>query len=256
MWPVMAPLLANPDLAPQPEHIAASAAHFREMAEIRAGSPLFRLQTAEEVQARLRFLNTGPDQVPGVIIMDLSDTTGENLDPNYDRVVVVFNANDEELVYAAAELAGRTLELHPVLAASADPIVAGSSWDAATGTFTVPGRTTAVFVQAEGTEPAATATPEPTPEPTTEPTAEPTATAEPTEPPTAAPATEEPTATSAPAATEETPVTTEAEEELEAIGEGAARATARPEVVALSIGVIVTVVGAIVGLIAWLRGRK
>ena len=32
MWPVMAPLLANPDLTPQPENIAAAAAHYREMA--------------------------------------------------------------------------------------------------------------------------------------------------------------------------------------------------------------------------------
>jgi pullulanase-type alpha-1,6-glucosidase len=257
MWPVMAPLLANPDLAPQPEHTAATAAHFREMAQIRAGSPLFRLPTAEDVQARLRFLNTGPDQVPGVIVMDLSDATGDNLDPNYDRVVVVFNANDEELVYAAAELAGRALELHPVLAASADPVVAGSLWDADAGEFTVPGRTTVVFVQPEGTEPVATATPEPTPEPTIEPTAEPTATPEPVEP-TAEPPTVETTAVAEVAtATEETQATPEDSAALETVGEDTTRAgTARPEVVALSIGVIVTVVGVIVGLVAWLRGRK
>ncbi len=64
MWPVMGPLLANPDLVPEPAHIAAAAAHFREIAQIRASSPLFRLQTAEDVQARLAFHNTGPGPDP------------------------------------------------------------------------------------------------------------------------------------------------------------------------------------------------
>jgi len=90
MWPIMAPLLANPDLMPQPEDIAAARAHFQEMAQVRASSPLFRLPTAEAVQARLQFLNTGPQQIPGVIVMGLSDVGGgnlsDNLDPAADRV--------------------------------------------------------------------------------------------------------------------------------------------------------------------------
>jgi len=39
--------------------------------------------------------------------------------------------------------------LHPVQAGSEDPIVATSTYDTATGTFTVPPRTTAVFVELE-----------------------------------------------------------------------------------------------------------
>lgn len=250
MWPVMAPLLANPDLAPGPEHIAAASAHFREMAQIRAGSPLFRLRTAEDVQARLRFLNTGPDQIPGVIVMDLSDTAGENLDPEYDRIVVVFNADDDELVIPAADLAGREMALHPVLAASADPVVIGASWDSAAGAFTVPGRTAAVFVQPEGTEPAATPTPEPTatatPAPTLAPTAEPTST----------PA---PTATAVPVAvaTAEAQPTPEVEATAETIAaEPPAPANGRSEITAVALLVIVGAVGAAAGIIAWLRGRK
>jgi Domain of unknown function (DUF3372) len=41
------------------------------------------------------------------------------------------------------------LELHPVLAASADVVVQGAVFDNATGTFTVPGRTAAVFMLGE-----------------------------------------------------------------------------------------------------------
>ncbi|MBK8988638.1 MAG: pullulanase-type alpha-1,6-glucosidase [Chloroflexi bacterium] len=146
MWPVMGPLLANPDLAASSEHTAVSAAHFREFLQIRASSPLFRLQTAAEVQARLRFHNTGPEQIPGVIVMSLSDLEGENLDSNYALVVTLFNANDDPLNFSAADWVNLPLELHPVLLNSADALVAESSFDAATGTVSVPGRTTAVFV--------------------------------------------------------------------------------------------------------------
>jgi pullulanase len=172
MWPVMAPLLANPDLAPQPEHIATAAAHFREIAQIRAGSPLFRLRTADDVQSRLTFHNTGPQQIPGVIVMSLSDLEGDDLDPNYELIVTLFNAGIEELSFTEETLSGLPLELHPVLADSADELVRTASFDADSATFSVPGRTTAVFVLPESavtaeeavaetaTEPAPLATPE------------------------------------------------------------------------------------------------
>ena len=257
MWPVMAPLLANPDLAPQPEHIAAAAAHFREMAQLRRSSPLFRLRTAEEVQARLSFLNTGPEQIPGVIVMSLSDVVGDNLDPAADRLVVLFNANDEPLSVAVPEWIGWEMSLHPVLAASADPVVREASFDSDAAIFSVPSRTTAVFVVPEGTEPVVT--PEPTPEmtaaptvappPTVEPTAEAVAAA-PTEEPTAAP-TEEPTAVAA--ATEEP--TTTAEEST--AGESTPTQPAgRQGITALALLVVAGAAGAVAGLIAWLRGRE
>ncbi|HEX6386730.1 MAG TPA: pullulanase-type alpha-1,6-glucosidase, partial [Anaerolineae bacterium] len=75
-WPVMAPLLAMDSLAPTRDDIVQSVAHFREMLQIRRSSPLFRLQTAAAIQERLAFHNTGPEQVPGLIVMSLSDTVG------------------------------------------------------------------------------------------------------------------------------------------------------------------------------------
>ena len=50
--------------------------HFREMLAIRQSSPLFRLRTAPEVISRLAFHNTGPSQVPGLIVMSLDDQPG------------------------------------------------------------------------------------------------------------------------------------------------------------------------------------
>lgn len=150
-WPLQAPLLGNPDLKPTQENILAAVAHFQETLQIRKSSPLFRLQTADEINGRLTFQNTGPDQIPGLIVMTLADEDNKgipagDLDPNYDRIVVLFNAAPGEVTFAIPEDAGLEFTLHPVLAASADPVVQTSSYDAATGTFTVPGRTTAVFV--------------------------------------------------------------------------------------------------------------
>ena len=145
-WDQWQPLLANPNLNPSREHVLRAVDHFREMLQIRQSSVLFRLRTADEVMERVQFHNTGTDQVPGLIVMSISDLDRENLDPNYSYIVVVFNASDEEQTYIIDEAAGMALELHPVLAASSDPIVTGSSFDAGSGSFTVPARTTAVFV--------------------------------------------------------------------------------------------------------------
>ena len=56
--------------------IKAVAEHIREMMKIRKSSRLFRLRTESEVIARVGFLNTGPSQVPGMIVMTLSDPGG------------------------------------------------------------------------------------------------------------------------------------------------------------------------------------
>ena len=122
-------------------------AHFREVLAIRQSSGLFRLRTAAEIEERLRFFNTGPDQVPALIVMALADEAGE-VDRRFERIVVLLNADVRSHAYAVPHLAGRPFALHPVQAASADPVVRTASWGATTGTFTVPARTAAVFVVA------------------------------------------------------------------------------------------------------------
>jgi pullulanase-type alpha-1,6-glucosidase len=144
-WPVMAPLLADPGLKPDPSDIGAAVDHFQELLRIRRSSPLFRLQTAAEVSDRLAFHNTGPGQVPGLIVMSLADEAGA-IDPTFKRVVVLFNANDEPVDFTVAGFAAMPFALHPVQAGSGDALVRGSTFDLATGTFGVAGRTTAVFV--------------------------------------------------------------------------------------------------------------
>lgn len=144
-WPVMAPLLANPALKPAPANIQRSLTHMWEALAIRRSSPLFRLRTAEAVQQRLRFYNTGPGQVPGVIAFTMADDDG-SVDHFFKLVAVVVNAQDEAVSLAVPQLAGHPLRLHPFHLFSTDPVVKTARFTSATGTFNVPARTAAVFV--------------------------------------------------------------------------------------------------------------
>ena len=89
------------------------------------------------MQRRVSFPTGGPAQTPGVIVMAI--------DGRSEGVVVVFNATPEETTQTVAGLAGRRYRLHRVQANGGDPVVRGSSYAAASGAFTVPARTVAVF---------------------------------------------------------------------------------------------------------------
>ncbi len=145
-WYLIGPRLADPSLVPDQAHVEANVSHLQEILEVRRSTDLFRLTTADEISARVAFHNTGPGQIPGVIVMSISDTVGTDLDPGADGVWTVINPTDEAVEYPVAALIGEDVVLHPVLAGSVDPVVQTASFDDATGTFAVPARTTAVFV--------------------------------------------------------------------------------------------------------------
>jgi len=158
-WPVLGPLLANPALKPARTHIVDAVDHFQEMLRIRKSSKLFRLETAEDITQRVRFDNTGTDQEPGLIVMSIADGAAgdegtqpeqyrmDDLDRRYDQIIVLFNPTDETQTFTKAALAGTELRLHPVQANSADPLVRTANFDMAAGVFSIPPRTTAVFVE-------------------------------------------------------------------------------------------------------------
>ena len=145
-WPFMKPLLANPALRPTSDDIRSSLRRFRDLLQIRNSSPLFRLRTAAQVDARLSFANGGPNQIPGLIVMRLSDRVAPDLDPNADEIIVFFNANDQSETLTFADTRGRHFKLTKVQRTSDDEIVTESRFSSGNGTFFVPGRTTAVFV--------------------------------------------------------------------------------------------------------------
>ncbi|MFI5484313.1 pullulanase-type alpha-1,6-glucosidase [Micromonospora echinaurantiaca] len=143
-WSYARPLLADPALVPDCAAIDTTAARYAELLRIRASSPVFGLTTAEQVQQRVAFPLSGAAETPGVLTMTLD---GRGLDPRWKSVTVVFNATAETATQRLTGLRGADVTLHPVLRTSADPVLRTASFDASTGTFTVPARSVAVFVQ-------------------------------------------------------------------------------------------------------------
>ncbi len=174
-WPLETPLLADPALKPQKADMLANLERVKELLAIRKSSPLFRLRTAEQVEQRLTFANAGSQQIPGVIVMNLSDLPDQRLDANFALITVVFNANQEMVTVQQPVLKGVQMALHPVQAQSNDPVVRQAQFDPTTGSFTVPGRTAAVFVAQSAPALVATPTSTPTTRPTFTPTLSPTA---------------------------------------------------------------------------------
>ena len=105
------------------------------------------MRSDADIRQKLKFYNVGPGQVPGLIVMSLDDNVGARLDPRYKSIVAVINAGTLAANYVIPGYQGRSLVLHPVQAAGADPVVKGSSFLPSTGAASVPGRTAAVFVE-------------------------------------------------------------------------------------------------------------
>lgn len=141
-WDLYRPILGNAAMKASPADIARASDHYREMLRVRYSSTLFRLETGAQVQQGLSFLNTGPGQVPGVIVMRLQGQVSAT-NP-WRNIVVVFNGSGQTVDIALPELLGLNLTLHPVLQASTDPVVKQSKM-AGKGP-SVPALTTAVFV--------------------------------------------------------------------------------------------------------------
>ncbi|MFE6972578.1 pullulanase-type alpha-1,6-glucosidase [Streptomyces sp. NPDC057682] len=132
-WPYAEPLLANPAITPGCAEINGTSAAYRDLLTIRATEKDFGLATAAQVQDRLSFPLSGAGETPGVITMRLGP------------LVVVFNAAPGTTTQKIAALAGKDYALHPVQAAGADLTVKKASYERSSGSFTVPGRTVAVF---------------------------------------------------------------------------------------------------------------
>lgn len=147
-WPIMEPFLKNAAINPGFSNIYASHLYFKDVLRIRKSTPLFRLQTRKEVADRVKFYNVGANQQHAVIVMVVLDDQGSTLDPESRSVVVLFNADKIQKTIDLPDYVGHSLELHPVLRRSnADLVVRQARYDCLTGTFIIPPRTTAVFLE-------------------------------------------------------------------------------------------------------------
>ncbi|ALK98301.1 pullulanase PulA [Massilia sp. WF1] len=147
-WGIMAPILTNPLIRPDTRAILSAKGAFEDLLAIRKDTSLFRLRTAQDVIDRLKFHNVGPSQVPGAIVMEIDgNDPGKYAGAQYKGVVVVFNVDKVAKTFAVPALKGRKLQLHRIQRNGSDEVVKASAFDSASGGFSIPARTTAVFVQ-------------------------------------------------------------------------------------------------------------
>ena len=142
-WPLIRRVIKQNDgkdmVTSQDIHLSSEL--FIELLKIRDSSDLFRLTTQDAVINQVRFLNTGPSQQDGLIVMQLTKAQDNN--SPYQEIVVLFNANPDSITFKHSNAA--KFILHPVQQDSVDNTVKQS---VATGQgFTVPALTTAVFVK-------------------------------------------------------------------------------------------------------------
>jgi pullulanase/glycogen debranching enzyme len=146
-WPLMQPLLANPALRAAPADIAFARDVTRDLLAIRASTSLLRLRTAHDIRQRLTFPNTGPTQNPVVLVGHVNGKGYAGA--NFKDVLYLINVDKVAHDITLPDETTKAYQLHPVQVAStgADARVRnGASADPTTGRFTVPARSTAVFV--------------------------------------------------------------------------------------------------------------
>lgn len=146
-WLFMRPVLENPSAKPTPEDIVLARDAFRDLLKIRGSSTLFRIRSASEVERRLRFLNTGPEQIPGVIAARIEGRGYAGA--GFNEVVYMVNASLRPQIVKDSALVARHFDLHPVHLApgAADKRIAHYAvFDPQSGEFHVPPLSAVVFV--------------------------------------------------------------------------------------------------------------
>lgn len=132
-WSYGKPLLISAALTPGCAQITGASAAYQDLLTIRTTEKDFGLSTTAQVQDVLSFPLSGKEETPGVITMRLGS------------LVVVMNATPATQSQKVPELAGKAYALHPVQASGSDATVKKASYETGSGSFTVPGRTVAVY---------------------------------------------------------------------------------------------------------------
>ena len=112
---------------PTPQGVASTAGALQHFLRLRYSIGLFRMITADEVQANLSSLNTGSVQIPGSIVIKL-DSHGHN-SCGAHRVVVFFSGSNVQVSFTNPVLAGINLHLDPVQSGSSAVVEQRSTMD-------------------------------------------------------------------------------------------------------------------------------
>ncbi|NDI87190.1 DUF3372 domain-containing protein [Undibacterium sp. B2R-29] len=147
-YPLLRTLLENTAIPPAQSDILSTKAAVLDLLKIRQSSSLFRLSDSADISQRLRFFNTGAQQNPALIVMQLD---GSNLPGEaYRRIVVIFNSADTAQMIQIPELNNLPLQLHPVhqnTVAGDRRIAREVRYDAASAAFYVPKRSITTFTE-------------------------------------------------------------------------------------------------------------
>jgi pullulanase-type alpha-1,6-glucosidase len=141
------PLLANPDIKPSATEIALARDMFRDLLKLRASSTLFRLRSAADIKARLKFFNTGSTQNPTLLVGHLDGVGYPGA--GYRELLYFVNVDKAAQQLTVPSEKGKPYVLHPVHRAhdAADKRPAlQARFESATGYFSVPARTALVYV--------------------------------------------------------------------------------------------------------------
>jgi len=144
----MRPLLAQAaSIRPEPAQLRWTRDAFADLLRIRASSTLFRLDSADAVQQRLRLHNTGPQQNPLLMVGELD---GEGLaGAGFRRLIYFINAGKAAQRVVLPSAAGLAYRLHPVhlsaMVGDARP-AQEARFEAASGAFAIPARSALVYV--------------------------------------------------------------------------------------------------------------
>ncbi|MCD9525598.1 alpha-amylase [Photobacterium carnosum] len=149
-WDRIKAIIANPKTKVTHDEISWADARFKEMLSIRSGSELMRLGQTEQILKRVRFHALGDKARSGTIVMSIDDgvSVGEDLDPNYQALVVAINSSiwEQRVAIPGAD----DFELHPVLKAGNDKRIIAARTEG--GEFVIPGLTAVVFVKPQVSE--------------------------------------------------------------------------------------------------------
>jgi pullulanase len=146
-WPVIAPLLRNASIKPTQTEIEWTRDAFKDLLQIRASTPLFRLPTAAEIKQCLTFYNVGSTQIPTVLVGHLNGAN--RADSGFQALAYFINVDTVAQQIPVPALADQKWVLHPVhlkTDAADKRIAVTATANTATGTFTVPPRAAVVFV--------------------------------------------------------------------------------------------------------------
>jgi pullulanase/glycogen debranching enzyme len=132
-WPYAQPLLASAALRPTPADQRTALTDTLELLRIRQSSPLFTLNDATQIQAKLTF----PTAEPGLIVAHLDDTAGPDADPARRGIVVIINPFPQDKIVT---LPAADWSPHPLSTDAHHTTLAN-------GTATVPPRSVVVLVR-------------------------------------------------------------------------------------------------------------